>query len=180
MKETKVSANRLRKEGIVSQLSAKIGKSTSIVLTNYKGLTHHQLEAIKKAVKMADAEFIVTKNSLLKLALEQNKLKLDISSFDNPTATLFTYKDTLLPLKELAKKIKELKLPEIKIGIIDKQTLTADQILKLSTLPTRETLLTQLAVCLKSPIISLHRSLNWNIQKLVMTITQIERLKSQT
>jgi len=178
--DKKISPNRLRKEQTVSELSGKINKASSVILTNYQGLTHKQLEELKKAVKTIDAEFVVTKNSLLKLALEQNQISTDISAFDNPTAVLFTYADIVTPLKELSKMIKALQLPTIKVGILEKQSLTSEQVLKLSTLPTKEVLLSQLVGALKSPIFGLHRALNFNIQKLVMTLGAVAKTKSQS
>jgi large subunit ribosomal protein L10 len=93
------------------------------------------------------------------------------------TATLFLYGDPVMPLKALAKIIKELSLPVIKFGILDGSSITSEQIMKLSTLPSKETLLTQLVVGLKSPISGLHRALNWNLQKFVMTLKAIEKTK---
>ena len=63
----KISANRQKKEKIVQKLTDKIQKANSLVFTNYQGMTHKQLEELKKRLKEVDAEFSVTKNTLLKL-----------------------------------------------------------------------------------------------------------------
>ena len=55
--------------------------------------------------------------------------------------------------------------------------ITNDQVMKLSSLPTREVLLSQLVGGLKSPIFGLHRALNWNLQKLVLTLNAVAKLK---
>jgi large subunit ribosomal protein L10 len=77
----------------------------------------------------------------------------------------------------LAKTIKELGLLNVKLGIMENKFLTGEQVLKISTLPTREVLLAQIAAGLKSPISGLHRALNWNLQKLVLTFKSIENSK---
>ena len=71
----KKSANRQKKEAIVTELSEKIAKANAIVFTNYQGITHKQIEGFKKAIKPLKAEYVVAKNSLLALALTENKLK---------------------------------------------------------------------------------------------------------
>ena len=172
---TKISKNRQKKEQIVAQLSEKIKKAKSIIFTNYQGLTHKQLEGLKKVLKTLNTELIVAKNTLLKLALKDSDY--DDSALKNPTAALFVYDDVIAPLKELSKSLKLLGLPTIKFGILDNQALTGDQLLKLALLPSREVLLTQVVNGLKSPIYGLHRALNWNLQKLVMTIEQIKNQK---
>ena len=173
----RTSASRAKKEKIVAELLEKVNRAKGFVFTGYQGLTHKQLEGLKKAVKAFDADFVATKNRLILKAME-GRVKVE-SELKNATATLFLYGDPVMPLKELAKMIKELNLPSIKFGILDGKQMTSDELLKLSTLPSRETLLTQLVCGLKSPISGLHRALNWNLQKFVMTLKAIENLKNQ-
>ena len=178
MDNKRISPNRQRKEKIVAELLEKINRAKGFVFTSYQGLTHKQLEGLKKAVKGFDADFVATKNSLILKAME-GKVKIE-GELKNATATLFLYGDPMMPLKAIAKSIKELSLPSIKFGILDGLQMNGEQLLKLSTLPTRETLLTQLVVGLKSPISGLHRALNWNLQKFVMTLQTISDKKQAT
>ncbi len=176
MNDKKISPNRQKKEKIIAEISEKINRSKGVVFTSYQGLTHKQLEKLKKAVQALDADFVVTKNTLIKRAMENRKWKME-NALSAATATLFLYGDPVEPLKEIAKAIKEFSLPTIKFGILEGVTLTNEQILKLSTLPSRKILLTQLAVSLKSPISGFHKALNWNLQKFVMTLKAIEKTK---
>lgn len=176
MDNKKVSPNRQKKEKIVAELLEKVNKAKGFVFTSYQGLTHKQIEGLKKAVQALDADFVATKNRLILKAME-GKVKVE-GELKNATATLFLYGDPVMPLKELAKMIKELSLPSIKFGILDGKQMAPEELIKLSTLPSKETLLTQLVVGLKSPISGLHRSLLWNIQKFVMTLKSIESKKN--
>ena len=178
MDNKRISPNRVKKEKIVAELAEKVNRSKGMVFTSYQGLTHKQLENLRKAVKALDADFVATKNTLLKLSLEKVSRGVPFDTLKNATATLFLYADPIMPLKELAKSIKEFNLPSIKFGILDGVALTSEQILKLSTLASRETLLTQLVFSLKSPISGFHRALSWNMQRLVMTLKAIEAKKS--
>lgn len=173
----RIGASRAKKEKIVAELAEKVSRAKGLVFTSYQGLTHKQLEGLKKAVKALGADFVATKNTLIKRAMEDAKWKME-NALSAATATLFLYSDPVMPLKELAKSIKELNLPSIKFGILDGQQMTSEQLLKLSTLPSKEVLLTQLVVGLKSPISGLHRALQWNMQKLVMTLKAIESKKT--
>jgi len=180
MKEesTKISSNRQKKMEIVSKLSEKFGKAKAIVFTNYQGLTHKQIEGFKRAIKPLKAEYVVAKNSLLTIALNENNIKLEEGKIlDGQTGTLFLYEDVMSPLKALAKTIKELNLPNVKFGIMENNFVTGEQVLKLSTLPAKEVLLAQLVGGLKAPIYGLHRTLYWNLQKFVMTLSAIAASK---
>jgi len=171
------NSNRQKKEAIVSELSQKIKDAKALIFTNYQGMTHQQLEHLKKALKKSEAELVVTKNTLLKRALEINQEK-KVSDFEGPTATLFAFGDPLAPLKELFKTIKTLNLPIVKMGFMETRTVSAEEIARFASLPPREILLAQFIGGLKAPLFGLHRALNWNIQKLVMTLKAIKANKN--
>lgn len=177
MDNKKISKNREKKEAIVAKLSEKIKKAKALVFANYQGLTHIQLEQLKKNLKQTEAELVITKNTLLMLASQNSKFKIGNWRLEGPTATLFAYKDPIAPLKELAKTIKQLKLPTIKFGIFDGKLLAEAEILRLSILPSREILLAQVVGQMKAPIFGLHQALNWNLQKLVVVLKGIEKTK---
>lgn len=175
-KNNKINSNRQKKEKIVAELNEKVEKAKAMVFTSYQGMTHKQIEGLKKALRKVDAEYIVTKNTLLKIALEKIS-EAPKEKMGGQTATLFAYSDIINPLKELSKVIKNLKLPVIKIGIMDHQIITADQVTKLATLPSREILIAQVVGGMKAPIFGLHRALSWNLMKLVMTLSAIQKTK---
>jgi large subunit ribosomal protein L10 len=175
----KISQNRQTKEKLVAQLIEKVGKSTGMVFANYQGLTHQQLENMKRNLKKVDAEFIAVKNTLLQLALT-DKIDKETSAqhFSQPTGALFIYKDIVDPLKELTKTIKEFKMPIIKFGILDGKVVTDQQVTKIASLPPLPVLQAQLLGQMKAPISGLHRALNWNLQSLVMTLNAVKEKKS--
>ncbi|MCL6096321.1 MAG: 50S ribosomal protein L10 [Patescibacteria group bacterium] len=176
--DTKLSQNRQKKQAIVEEIAKKASKAKALVFTNYQGLTHKQLEGLKKGIKPLDGEFVVAKNTLVLRALEKAHVKIENpESLDGPTGTMFLYADPVEPLKRLAKMIKELNLPSVKFGILDNQALTSEQVLTLATLPSRDTLITQFVGAMKSPFYGLNRALNWNIQKLVLTLQAVEKSK---
>jgi large subunit ribosomal protein L10 len=176
---TKLSHNREKKETLVSEFQGRVDRSKALVFANYQGLTHQQLETVKKAVKKVDAEFVATKNSLILRALEGLNLSADDQKFfEKPTATLFIYGDIVEPLKILAKTVKELNLPAVKFGVLDGKTISDSQVMKLATLPSIDVLRAQLLGQMLSPVQKLHTALRWNLQTLVMTLNAISQKKS--
>ncbi|MEK7534596.1 MAG: 50S ribosomal protein L10 [Patescibacteria group bacterium] len=178
----RVGASRAKKEQIVAKLKDKVGKANGLVFTNYQGLTHKQIENLKRKLNTASAELVVTKNTLLKRAFLHPDPSAEGSILNSelrdPTATLFIYGDLSEPLKQLAQSIKQFNLPSVKFGILDKKTITKEQVIKLFTLPSRDILLMQVFGQMKAPIFGLHRVLSWNMQKLVVTLKAIESKRS--
>ncbi|MEK9178584.1 MAG: 50S ribosomal protein L10 [Patescibacteria group bacterium] len=180
IKQPKKLTGRPRKEKAVEEISQKLEESSSLVLTDYQGLTHRQLEALKKNLKKSGASFSVTKNTLLKISVEKTKKYADLlkeHSYESPTAVLFIKGDVIDALKLIAKANKDFGLPKIKIGLIDGESLDEAQVLKLASLPNRETLLAQLGGVLNSPISGLVFVLNANLQKLVFVLSEISKTR---
>ncbi len=152
---------------IASSLSEKLSKAKSVVLTNYRGLTHKQAEELHRNVKKVGGEFVVAKNSLLKIAGGYQ--------LTGPTGALLAYEDELAPLKELFKTVKSLSLPKVKFGFIGTKQYSDIEIETIAKLPSKEILRGQVVSRLSGPIYGLVYSLNYNLQKLVYVLGQIKK-----
>lgn len=180
-KQAKKTINKDSKVALVAELTDKVSRSKGMVFANYQGLTHQQLEGLKKAVQALNGDFVATKNSLILRALDGKTLsEEDKLQFEKPTATLFMYNDVVEPLKVLAKTIKDFKLPEIKFGFLEDKSVSAADVIKLSALPAKPVLQAQLLGMMMSPIQNLHRALQWNMQSLVITLKAISDKKQAT
>ncbi len=153
----------------VVKLKEKLERAKGLVLTDYTGLTHKQLEDLHKTVKKVGAEYLVVKNSLLSIASDKKETSV------GPTAVLFAYEDELAPIKELFRFIKTNQLPKVKAGTISGQTYDGQQVATLATIPSKEALYGIVVSRLNSPLYGLAYSLNSNLQKLVYTLGQIKK-----
>lgn len=170
---------RQKKEAIVEETAQRLNESVGVVFTNYQGLTHKQIEDLKRGLKEVGASFSVTKNTLLRLSLgktDKFKDKIKDEIFNDPTATLFIAGDIFEALKKLAKVNKDLGLPKVKLGILEGTIMDEAQVMKMASLPSRDTLIAQLVGTLNSPIQGLVVVLNGNLQKLVMVLSAVARL----
>lgn len=174
-----------KKTDAVSKLTDKIGRAKTFFLTDYRGLTHQQLETLKKTLKKVEGEFVVAKNTMIRIAMRQcnssasseQAMKQLEPELKNPTAAFLSYGDEIAAIKELANFIKTTQLPKIKIGFFAGTVATEADFKKLANLPTREVLLATLVNRLQSPIYGLHHALNWNLQRLVTVLGNIKDKK---
>ncbi len=162
----------------VTELTDKVNRARAMVLVDYRGLKHKQMEELRKLLKKTEAEFTVAKNRLLLLALGARAEALK-SSLEQTTAALFAYADEVAPLKEIVKFFKANGVGKLKAGILGSQVLSETDMNRLATLPNRTTLLGQLAGQLNAPIQGLHRALSWNIQSFVYAINAVREAKSK-
>lgn len=182
-KQSVKKTGRERKEKLVASLTEKLDSSNGLVFTDYKGVTHQQLETLRKELKAVDASILIAKNSLMKISLGKSKNYSEYKDNENiqgPAATLFIGNDSVEPLKKLQKSIKDTGLPSIKFGVLEGQLLDEAGVLKLASLPTREVLLAQFVGMLNSPIQGFVSGLNAIPQKFVMTLDAIASAKQNS
>ena len=166
-----------KKSETITELTDKVAKAKSMILADYRGIKHKQLEEFRRALKKVDAEFVVTKNRLLRRALGEEKSNAIDELLSQPTATLFAYADEVAPLKELLKFFKAAGMGTAKGGLLGSTPMTETEVAKLATLPAREVLLGRLVGQLNAPIQGLHYALNWNLNKLVWALNAVSEKK---
>lgn len=173
----KASPGKQRKIDAVTELTEKVAKAKSIILADYRGLKHKQLEELRRALKKTDAEFSVTKNRLIARALG-NKAKSIEGQLKEATGALFAYADEVAPLKELLKFFKTAGFGKTKGGLLGDKVLAEADVATLAALPPRQMLLAKLVGQLNAPIQGLHYALNWNLNKLVWALDAVKKSKS--
>jgi large subunit ribosomal protein L10 len=166
-----------KKDKVVTELTDKAARATSIVLAEYQGIKHKQLEELRRILKKNNAEFVVAKNRLLKRALGDKAASME-ALLEQPNAFLFSFGDEVAPLKELLKFFKALGLGKTKGGLLGNTALSESDVTKLATLPSKEVLLGKLVRQLNSPIQGLHYALQWNMNKLVWALSAVKEKKA--
>ena len=163
----------------VQELTKKISKAKSIVLANYSGLSVGLQQTLRRIVKQAGGELVVTKNSLLKIAVTEEKYPVNdlLASFTGPTITLLAYEDEIAPIKALAEFAKENKLPEIKAGFLNKDALNKEQVEALAKLPSKIELLATTVGTIKAPLTGFVNVLSGNLRNLVFALKAIQTKK---
>jgi large subunit ribosomal protein L10 len=165
-----------RKIDAVLDLTSKLSKAKSVILADYRGLKHKQMEELRKLLRKTNSEFVVAKNRLFLRALGVKAASLQ-DALQNTTAILFSYADEVAPLRELVKFFKAAGFGKLKAGLLGTQPLTEDDLTRLSALPGREVLLGRLAGQLNAPIQGLHYALQWNLRKFVYALEAVKNSK---
>ncbi|MBI4037017.1 50S ribosomal protein L10 [Candidatus Daviesbacteria bacterium] len=177
-----MAKTRDQKQQSVTEYAQKLGKSKSVVFTDYKGLTMKQLSDLRNKLGEVQAELTVTKNTLLKLALEKTKsegLVRDASASvaSGPTATLFAYEDEITPIKLLVKALKDAQIGQVKGGFLDNQFLDSLAVNKLANLPGKLELQAKVVGLLNAPLSGMVGVLQANLRNLVFALDQIRAQK---
>jgi len=151
---------RPEKANIVSDLAARLNRSPFVLVTDYQRMKVDQFGDLRNRLAPAGAEVRVVKNSFLKRAMTDSGLPDVADKLSGQTAIVMGDKDVAPVAKILKTFAAEFKVAALKIGVIDKSILSAQEIEMLADLPSREVLLAQLLGLLMSPATKLVRLLN--------------------
>jgi large subunit ribosomal protein L10 len=165
--------NRDEKAAVIDQVAEQIQESQAIFALDYRGMTVAQAAGLRAKLREADASLRIVKNTLTERAADKAGAEDLKALLDGPTAFTFVRGDAALAAKALAAFRREHELLDFKGGTMDGAAVSADEILAISKLPSRDALHQQLVGVLAYPIGGLARTLNQLIQGLAVQLGQI-------
>lgn len=152
-----------QKEEEVSALAAKMKEAKLVLLTDYRGINVEDVTNLRTELRNAKAEYKVIKNNITRRALAECGIEGLEEQLTGPTAVIMSNEDYLEPAKAIYKFSKDNDFYKIKGGVIEGKVMTAEEIITLAKLPSRETLLSMLAGALLG-----------NISKLAVALDQVK------
>ena len=162
----------------VKDLSDKLSKAKSIYFTDYLGLNVSDVTSLRKNFFDSNVEYIVVKNTLLKIASDQNKISLGDELFTGSTAIAISYDEPVLAAKIIKNFLKDHDLPIIKGVLFEGSYLPASEFEKIASLPGKDESLTKIIVMLKSPLQNIVNLLNSPMVKLVNVLNGLKENKN--
>lgn len=131
------------KQAVIDEIKTRINDSVSIVLFDYRGLTDSETKELRHKLRENNSDYKVYKNTLMARALSDLNINLD-DSLMGPSALAFGT-DQIAPIKVLSDFAKKNPALVLKVGIVDGEVSDKEKLAALSTIPSREGLLTMLA-----------------------------------
>ena len=155
-----------QKKAEVKELAEKMQNAKLILLTEYRGINVADDTKLRKDLREANATCNVIKNNITRRALAECKLEGLEDKLVGPTAVIMSEEEYLGASKTIYKFSKDNEFYKIKGGVVDGKVMTAEEIITLAKLPSRETLLSMLAGALLS-----------NISKVAVALNEVKKQK---
>jgi large subunit ribosomal protein L10 len=162
----------------VKELSDSFSRAKAVYFTEYHGLNVGDLTKLRSEFFKADVEYKVAKNTLIKLAAEENKISGLEELLKGSTALAISYDEPVSPAKVIKNFTKENDLPTVKGILFEGQFLPGEEFKKLANLPSKEESLSILVTMLNSPMQSLASTLNAPLQSLAGVLNNLKEKKS--
>ena len=155
-----------QKQAKVEELANELKEAKVVLLADYRGINVTDVTSLRAELRKVNAEYKVIKNNIVKRALDANgESELD-EALEGPVAIIIGKEDYLEPSKVIYNFTKTHDFYKIKGGIIEGKVMSAEEIITLAKLPSRQELLAKLAGALLG-----------NITKLAVALDKVREQK---
>ena len=143
---------RPEKTQAVEEITGRFQESNAALLTEYRGLTVGEIAELRGALREADADYKVLKNTLARIAVREVGLDELADMLEGPTAIAFCRGDAVAAAKALDEAAKKYPVLVIKGGVLRGKIIDAGQTKALASLEPREVQLTKIAMLMNTPL----------------------------
>ena len=165
---------RPEKVAVVEEIRAKLADADATVLTEYRGLTVHEIAALRSALRPTGTKYKVFKNTLARRAVEEAGVVGVTDLLEGPVALAFVKGDAAAAAKALREFAKTNPTLVVKGGLLGDRFVGPADIEALADLPSREVLLAQIAGAFQAPLVkaaglfqALPRNLAYGVKALI-------------
>ncbi len=175
-----VQSGKIEKAKLIKDLNDKFSRATSVIVTDYKGLTVKDLSDIRTRLRGCSAEYKVVKNTLALRAAEGTDVKNLHDHFTGTTGLVVSYGDIIAPMKAVLDYAGKLEPFKIKAGVLEGSVLSPAMIRDVANLPSREVLLAKALGSMKAPMFGFASTLHGVLRQFVYVINAVKQSKEKT
>jgi large subunit ribosomal protein L10 len=146
-----LALTKSKKEELVAEYVELLNQSKAVFMTEYTGLSVKRMQELRAAVSKSDGTFVVTKNTLMLLALQEVGKPAPADRFVGQLATGFALDEVPGVAKALTDFLKNEEMISVKFGILGDKILSPEEIIALAKLPSLDELRAQILAMVQAP-----------------------------
>ena len=159
-------------------LSDKFSRAKAVYFTEYHGLKVSEITRLRNMFFKSDVEYLVAKNTLLRKVADERKIEGLGDVLKGSTAIAISYNEPVSPAKVIKDFVKENNLPNVKGILFNGVILPGEDFKRLADMPSKDEMLAQLALMLKSPIQKFVSTISSPMQKALGVLNNLKEKKS--
>jgi large subunit ribosomal protein L10 len=165
------------RQTLVSGIKERVQKNSNTFLLSFTGVSSAKLGRLRKDLKRIGAQVFVSKNRIAKIALKELNQETLAEKIKGQTAFICSNSDSATISKTLIKFAKDSEGILVQGGLLEGAVLGKDDVKRLSDLPSREILLSQVLMMIMSPLNRLGGALNAKSRDLLSIMKQLSEKK---
>lgn len=163
----------------VEFLHGEFVQDPDVIVVDFQGLDVGSATELRRRIRDHDAEFRVVKNTLALRAAEETAMEQVRDAFVGQTAIAYTSNDIVGLAKLLRDFHSEYEVPRFKAGVVDGETIGAEEFEALADLPPRDELVAQALYLMQYPVTGLVTALQGVVKNLAVVLDQIRQEKEK-
>jgi large subunit ribosomal protein L10 len=155
-----LAITRAKKEELLEVYKEQIDSASAVVFADYRGINVSQIQSLRTKMKESGATFMVVKNSIMGLAMDQLEREYSDELLTGTKAVAFCSEDVGKSVSALKDWIKANDVGSIEGAVIESNVLDAAGAAALSELPSKEQVLSMILGTISAPSGNLVRTIN--------------------
>lgn len=143
---------REQKHQEVTLLKGTFTSAKSAVVLGFKGLTVVKDTAFRKSIRESRAQYRVSKNTLLRLAVKETPFEVLTQHFKGSTAVATSEGDIVALAKAVNTFLKDNPAASFKGAILDGKAVSVQEFQAIAELPSRDVLISKLLYLMQYPV----------------------------
>ncbi len=143
---------RPEKVQAVAEIKERMEAARAVFLTEFRGMSVHQLQTLRRNLRDSGAEYKVVKMSLARRAADELGLSEIDEFLAGPTALTFADTDPVSTAKVLKDAGGDVESLVIKAGLLGTELILPERISELAEIEPRDVLLAKIAGAVKAPL----------------------------
>ena len=146
-----MALTKAKKAVKIDQLTHELEGSTSAIVGTFAKLTVSQDFELRKVVRSAGGRYRVVKNKLAARASKGTKIEQALQGLKGVSSVAYTSGDPVALAKALSTWMQENAEFTFKLGIVDGQVITVEEVKQLATMPSKEQIFSKLLFLINAP-----------------------------
>ena len=146
-----MALTKAKKAVKIDQLTHELGDSTSAIVGTFAKLTVSQDFELRKVVRSAGGRYRVLKNKLAARASKGTRIEQALQGLKGVSSVAYTSGDPVALAKALSTWMQENAEFTFKLGIVDGQVITVEEVKQLATMPSKEQIFSKLLFLINAP-----------------------------
>jgi large subunit ribosomal protein L10 len=163
----------------VKDIAGRFKAAEAALLTDYRGLRVGEIAEVRNAVRAADADYKVLKNTLARIAVREVGLDELVGMLEGPTAVAFCRGDAAAVAKALDEAAKKFPVLVIKGGVLAGKIIGADEARRLAKLEPRDVQLAMIVTMMNAPLQQTANVLSALLRDLGSMLAQVAAQKAE-
>ena len=167
------------KKAAVAKLTDQLSGARAMIVADYRGLTVSDISAVRRGLRGEGITYRIVKNRLAKIAAHDAGNDELTGLLEGPSALAMTSGDEVALARTFLDAVRPYKTVTVRGAVLSGKRVDADAVTRLSTLPSREVLLGQLAGGMVAPISNMASLFSAPLRNLGYALSQLAEQKGQ-